>query len=173
MVGGWGEATLGRQPTKHRASTLPPKADILCGGPQVRQGPAAVLARSGEGRPFVALWGFYGCEIVRCGRVTIESHYHRAFSMAVESTPVLPKAYLPATDTAVRKSVSEKHFAIGDLSDKFGVTLRALRFYEGAGLLQPHRRDRSRLYGTDDVFPFFPSWLRALARPPWSPCSQL
>ncbi|WP_245454336.1 MerR family transcriptional regulator [Aquabacter cavernae] len=39
---------------------------------------------------------------------------------------------------------------IGDLSRDFGVTLRALRFYEDKGLLSPRREGLSRLYSTKD-----------------------
>ena len=36
-------------------------------------------------------------------------------------------------------------FTIGELSREFGVTLRALRFYENKGLISPHREGLSRL----------------------------
>ncbi|MBA4791416.1 MAG: MerR family DNA-binding transcriptional regulator [Rhizobiales bacterium] len=39
---------------------------------------------------------------------------------------------------------------IGDLARDFGVTLRALRFYEDKGLLSPRREGLSRLYSTKD-----------------------
>ncbi len=35
---------------------------------------------------------------------------------------------------------------IGDLARDFGLTLRALRFYESKGMLQPRRRGLTRLY---------------------------
>ncbi|BBF94873.1 MerR family transcriptional regulator [Blastochloris tepida] len=42
------------------------------------------------------------------------------------------------------------YFTIGDLAREFGVTLRALRFYEDKGLLSPKREGLTRLYsGTD------------------------
>lgn len=41
-------------------------------------------------------------------------------------------------------------FSIGDLSREFGVTLRALRFYEAKGLLNPQREGASRLYSRRD-----------------------
>ena len=41
-------------------------------------------------------------------------------------------------------------YAIGDLSREFDVTLRALRFYEDKGLLNPRRRGRSRVYSRRD-----------------------
>lgn len=37
-------------------------------------------------------------------------------------------------------------FTIGDLAREFGVTLRALRFYEDKGLLEPRREGLTRLY---------------------------
>jgi DNA-binding transcriptional MerR regulator len=41
-------------------------------------------------------------------------------------------------------------FTIGELSREFGVTLRALRFYENKGLISPHREGLSRLYSKGD-----------------------
>jgi DNA-binding transcriptional MerR regulator len=41
-------------------------------------------------------------------------------------------------------------FTIGELSREFGVTLRALRFYENKGLISPHRDGLSRLYSPGD-----------------------
>ena len=41
-------------------------------------------------------------------------------------------------------------FSIGDLAREFGVTLRALRFYEAKGLLHPRRRGPSRIYSRRD-----------------------
>lgn len=40
--------------------------------------------------------------------------------------------------------------AIGDLAREFGVTLRALRFYEDKGLLTPVRDGHARLYRASD-----------------------
>jgi DNA-binding transcriptional MerR regulator len=37
-------------------------------------------------------------------------------------------------------------YSIGDLAREFGVTLRALRFYEHRGLLHPRREGTTRLY---------------------------
>ena len=39
---------------------------------------------------------------------------------------------------------------IGELSREFGVTLRALRFYENKGLISPQRDGLSRLYSDGD-----------------------
>ena len=41
-------------------------------------------------------------------------------------------------------------YTIGDLAREFGVTLRALRFYEDRGLLSPSREGTARIYGADD-----------------------
>ena len=41
-------------------------------------------------------------------------------------------------------------FTIGDLSREFGITLRALRFYEDRDLLHPRRHGMSRVYSRRD-----------------------
>jgi DNA-binding transcriptional MerR regulator len=41
-------------------------------------------------------------------------------------------------------------FSITDLSTEFGVTARALRFYEDEGLISPSRRGLSRIYSKRD-----------------------
>lgn len=41
-------------------------------------------------------------------------------------------------------------FTIGELAKEFGVTLRALRFYENKGLIAPHREGLARLYSQAD-----------------------
>ncbi|KTS36925.1 MerR family transcriptional regulator [Methylobacterium indicum] len=48
------------------------------------------------------------------------------------------------------RSASPATLTIGDLAEEFGVTLRALRFYEAKGLLHPQRRGTTRLYTEDD-----------------------
>ncbi|WP_336055753.1 MerR family transcriptional regulator [Nitratireductor sp. CH_MIT9313-5] len=45
---------------------------------------------------------------------------------------------------------AETYYRIGELSREFNVTLRALRFYEDKGLLQPKRRGTMRLYSSRD-----------------------
>lgn len=50
-----------------------------------------------------------------------------------------------AVDTA-----REAAFTIGDLSREFGITLRALRFYEDKGLISPRRDGMTRLYSEAD-----------------------
>ncbi|MCF4128032.1 MerR family transcriptional regulator [Methylobacterium sp. SyP6R] len=48
------------------------------------------------------------------------------------------------------RSTAPATLTIGDLAEEFGVTLRALRFYEAKGLLHPQRRGTTRLYTEDD-----------------------
>ena len=47
-------------------------------------------------------------------------------------------------------STGKSAYTIGELSREFGVTLRALRFYENKGLISPHREGMSRLYSHGD-----------------------
>ena len=42
------------------------------------------------------------------------------------------------------------HFSISDLCAEFGVTARALRFYEDEGLISPERRGTARIYSHRD-----------------------
>ena len=49
-----------------------------------------------------------------------------------------------------RGNDNEDYMRIGDFSDKFGVTLRTLRFYEDKGLIQPKRQGVTRLYNRRD-----------------------
>ncbi len=42
------------------------------------------------------------------------------------------------------------HLTIGELSEEFGVTARALRFYEDEALIAPERRGTQRLYSERD-----------------------
>lgn len=42
------------------------------------------------------------------------------------------------------------HYSISDLSSEFGVTARALRFYEDEGLIAPERQGLSRIYSRRD-----------------------
>ncbi len=44
----------------------------------------------------------------------------------------------------------EKSYSITDLCSEFGVTARALRFYEDEGLISPHRQGLSRIYSWRD-----------------------
>ncbi len=59
---------------------------------------------------------------------------------------------------AAQKAAEENDFPdvvsdytrIGDMAREFGVTLRALRFYEDKGLLSPERMGTTRLYTDED-----------------------
>jgi DNA-binding transcriptional MerR regulator len=51
---------------------------------------------------------------------------------------------------AERPASNEPTFTIGDLAREFGVSLRALRFYENKGLLAPQRAGLARLYSAAD-----------------------
>ena len=50
----------------------------------------------------------------------------------------------------VPPSDDREHFTISDLSAEFGVTARALRFYEDEGLIAPERRGTQRIYSHRD-----------------------
>ncbi|QIB34467.1 MerR family transcriptional regulator [Ancylobacter pratisalsi] len=50
------------------------------------------------------------------------------------------------TESSVTNASVPSFFTIGDLAREFGVTLRALRFYEDKGLLAPRREGLTRLY---------------------------
>ncbi|WP_373488724.1 MerR family DNA-binding transcriptional regulator [Blastomonas sp.] len=45
---------------------------------------------------------------------------------------------------------NRESFTISDLSDEFGVTARALRFYEDEGLIAPERKGLTRVYSKRD-----------------------
>jgi DNA-binding transcriptional MerR regulator len=45
---------------------------------------------------------------------------------------------------------AERLYAIGDLSAEFGISPRAIRFYEDQGLLRPQRIGGNRIYGAGD-----------------------
>ena len=61
------------------------------------------------------------------------------------SSPPLPAAYAPIDPRPDRDA-----FSISDLSTEFGVTARALRFYEDEGLISPERRGTMRVYSHRD-----------------------
>jgi DNA-binding transcriptional MerR regulator len=48
------------------------------------------------------------------------------------------------------KSSDQNEFSITDLAKEFGITLRALRFYESRGLLTPVREGRKRIFSRMD-----------------------
>jgi len=45
---------------------------------------------------------------------------------------------------------NRQSFSISDLSEEFGVTARALRFYEDEGLIAPKRKGTTRVYSKRD-----------------------
>jgi DNA-binding transcriptional MerR regulator len=47
-------------------------------------------------------------------------------------------------------SSAKTSYSIGEMCDAFGVTARALRFYEDEGLIAPERRGTQRLYSERD-----------------------
>lgn len=47
-------------------------------------------------------------------------------------------------------ALDREHFTISDLTAEFGVTARALRFYEDEGLVSPSRQGLSRIYSKRD-----------------------
>src|SRR3990170_8474636 len=51
---------------------------------------------------------------------------------------------------AARMEAAPAKFAIGELCEAFGVTPRALRFYEDERLIAPERRGTSRFYSERD-----------------------
>jgi len=57
----------------------------------------------------------------------------------------LDRSSLAATD-----QTHPAEFTIGELAKEFGVTLRALRFYENKGLIGPRRDGMTRLYNQSD-----------------------
>jgi DNA-binding transcriptional MerR regulator len=51
---------------------------------------------------------------------------------------------------AIEPLPDQHSFSISDLSAEFGVTARALRFYEDEGLISPERRGTQRVYSHRD-----------------------
>lgn len=55
-----------------------------------------------------------------------------------------------AAYAVIDRHPTRDHFSISDLSEEFGVTARALRFYEDEGLIAPERRGTVRIYTQRD-----------------------
>lgn len=55
-----------------------------------------------------------------------------------------------AADLDYSAEDSENYVRIGEMAKSFGVTLRALRFYEDKGLIAPRREGATRLYSRRD-----------------------
>jgi len=65
-----------------------------------------------------------------------------------DSTQRADVLWIDSDDQA--KDMSQNEFSITDLAREFGVTLRALRFYESRGLLTPLRDGRKRIFSRAD-----------------------
>ena len=63
----------------------------------------------------------------------------------VSTPPAHDGAHLERPDALARE-----HFNISDLTAEFGLTARALRFYEDEGLIAPARQGLSRVYSKRD-----------------------
>jgi DNA-binding transcriptional MerR regulator len=86
----------------------------------------------------------------------ITPHFHEAdvhsFNPAdsISSSSVFRLA-APADDHHSSRAAREQtEFAINELAGEFGLTLRALRFYESRGLLAPQREGRRRIFSRAD-----------------------
>lgn len=66
--------------------------------------------------------------------------------------PVTIAELLTGSSLKVREDYQQRSqlFRIGDLAHEFGLSLRALRFYEDKGLLNPRRAGVTRLYDRED-----------------------
>lgn len=65
--------------------------------------------------------------------------------LPVSTPPAHDGAHLERPDALARE-----HFTISDLTAEFGLTARALRFYEDEGLIAPARQGLSRVYSKRD-----------------------
>ncbi len=74
-----------------------------------------------------------------------EAHRPSAAAKASNRLDTIPLAPEPADGER-----GPDVFTIGDLAREFGVTLRALRFYEDKGLLTPRRMGLNRFYSRRD-----------------------
>lgn len=57
---------------------------------------------------------------------------------------------MTAAARPIESSADADRFSITDLCNEFGVTARALRFYEDEGLIAPERRGLARIYSQRD-----------------------
>ena len=69
-------------------------------------------------------------------------------SIGVSDVPA--GAHEPGGQVVRPDSLERDRFTISDLSTEFGVTARALRFYEDEGLIAPARVGNSRIYSKRD-----------------------
>ena len=66
------------------------------------------------------------------------------------TSPAAPLANHDGAHLDRPDALQREHFAISDLTAEFGVTARALRFYEDEGLIFPARAGLSRIYSKRD-----------------------
>jgi DNA-binding transcriptional MerR regulator len=60
------------------------------------------------------------------------------------------EAAAQASERHSASTTDQAEFTIGELSREFGMTLRALRFYENKGLITPRREGSTRIYSRTD-----------------------
>lgn len=70
--------------------------------------------------------------------------------MVLESNESARKGRAKALVDAHGDDETPDFFSISDLADEFGVTHRAIRFYESKGLLSPKRLNGARIYSRRD-----------------------
>ena len=59
----------------------------------------------------------------------------------------IPRSSKRAVDAAMLDpDAPDRQFTIGELAEAFGVTTRAIRFYEAKGLIAPPRKGKARCY---------------------------
>jgi DNA-binding transcriptional MerR regulator len=64
--------------------------------------------------------------------------------------PRVAAVHLARASTGRRPAAPVATFTIGELAREFGLTTRAIRFYEDCGLLAPARAGRNRVYTARD-----------------------
>ncbi len=69
-----------------------------------------------------------------------------------EATPETQdlKVSTPGSPSPDAKDLNDARYTIGDLAQEFGITTRAMRFYEARGLLAPCRVGANRIYSRRD-----------------------
>ena len=70
--------------------------------------------------------------------------------MSERSPKILPFTLTSSYSAAMATAVDNRTFSIRQLCREFGVTARALRFYEDKDLLHPGRRGQTRVYSARD-----------------------
>ena len=68
----------------------------------------------------------------------------------LESKEPSPKSKAKARVEDHGRDRTPEFFSISDLADEFGVTHRAIRFYESKGMLSPKRLNGARIYSRRD-----------------------